>query len=150
MRSQVLAVTVIALVSLTAGGCTVTGTDPDRQGADPDPEVLLRETLDDAFTAAGLDPADAKVERLQNPCIGATGDEGWNISYYLVMSRAEAIDALEKVEAHWKNTPDIDVYQPLRTRGWIDMLASKPPLALEAVWYTASRELAVGGSTPCS
>jgi hypothetical protein len=66
------------------------------------------------------------------------------------MSRDEAIDALEKVEAHWKNIPDIDVYQPLRTRGWVDMLASRPPLALGAYWYTASRELAVGGSTPCS
>ena len=149
MRVRVLVVLII-IVWLAAGGCSVSGGDPDRPASPPpDPEVLLRETLDDAFEAAGLDPADAKVERLQNPCIGAAGDEGWNISYYLVMSRGDAIDALEKVEALWTDTPDIDVYRPFSAHR-MDTMASRPPLVLGAYWYTASSEFAVGGSTPCS
>ncbi|KAA0232111.1 MAG: hypothetical protein EDR02_18635 [Actinobacteria bacterium] len=99
----------------------------------------------------GLDPEVARRELDDNSCIGP-GGEGRNIEfYYDEPSHDRGVEYLRALEQAW-NVGEFELNgpEPFQDDGsWASLLAVSGPYSLGADWFPASKELAIGGSTPC-
>jgi hypothetical protein len=150
----------MALIVLTAPGCGRSEENEVRSGSSTSTEVGERAEIDrqvstldalliESIESIGLNPSDGRREIQPNPCIGAEGNEGYNIRfYYAEPDRTSATAYLRDLEQNWKAQDDIEVtssvdFDPL------SLVALSEDFALESKWFAGSEELSIGGSTEC-
>lgn len=147
---HVAALVVAVMVASQAVGC---GGGNDPSGSLPSLDILVGDLdglLRQSIVDIGLDPDVGRRELVDEACIGP-GD-GKNLRYYFdEPSHDRGAMLLRRLKDHWSEAP-YELNEPGAFQDddeLVTLLAGTELFNLEGWWFPGSKELAIGGSTPC-
>ena len=97
-----------------------------------------------------LRTSEAERKLVPNPCIGIEDKSGTNLRYYFAEpDRSQGRAMVRRIERTWRRQRNVVIVKPATGQNFVTVLAQVDDLLLEAYWFPGSKQLAIGGSTPC-